>query len=432
LSGPLLVGVGQVDLTARLDEFFGSLETKHLPLAGHGKRAFTRGNIGVVDPLFAKALFIDNGQRRLLILSVDLLLFNRRLADGTLAELARRGISLRRDEVLFGATHTHSAYAGYTDRWVEVPSVGFHRPDLSRVLIQALADACEASTKASQQAEIAFATADLSSEHLVVNRIDRDASTNDLLDVMILRESSTGRLIACVTIFSPHATCRPRRDESVSADYPGAVCRHVESVTGAPCLFLAGGVGSMGPADLGPPRENWIELMGTRIGSRVIELINEPRPMQREIDLVSAAIKLTLPSPDIKLGEGVRLSPLLSHGLVPSETTLHGVRLGRHLFLSMPADFSGELAEGIRNHPSGVTAIVTSFGGDYVGYIIPKRYADLPTYEAQSASILGPHADTFFTSAAERLIDYLTPADPSEYPSPSKDTNLYQIRISAN
>ncbi len=106
LSGPLLVGVGQVDLTARLDEFFGSLETKHLPLAGHGKRAFTRGNIGVVDPLFAKALFIDNGQRRLLILSVDLLLFNRRLAEGTLAELARRGISLRRDEILFGATHT--------------------------------------------------------------------------------------------------------------------------------------------------------------------------------------------------------------------------------------------------------------------------------------------------------------------------------------
>ena len=188
----------------------------------------------------------------------------------------------------------------------------------------------------------------------------------------------------------------------------------------------------MGPADLGPPRENWIELMGTRIGSRVIELINEPRPMQREIDLVSAAIKLTLPSPDIKLGEGVRLSPLLSHGMVPSETTLHGVRLGRHLFLSMPADFSGELAEGIRNHPSGVTAIVTSFGGDYVGYIIPKRYADLPTYEAQSASILGPDADTFFTSAAERLIDHLVPTDPSEYPSPSKDTNHYQIRISAN
>ncbi len=431
-SGPLRVGVGHVDLTARLRDFFGPLGTKHLSLAGHGKRAFTRGNSGPADPLFAKAISIDNGRRRLLILTADLLMLNRRLAEGTLEELARRGLSFRRDEVLFSATHTHSAYAGYTDRWVEVPSVGFHRPDVSRVLIHALADACEASTRKRQQAEIAFATADLSQEQLVVNRIDKNSTTNDLLDVMILRDSSTHRLIASLTIFSPHATCRPRRDESVSADYPGAVCRHVEAETGVPCLFLAGAVGSMGPADLGPPRENWIELMGARIGSHVVELINARKSASSKVDIACAAVTLTLPSAEIKLGEGYRLSPILSRFLLPGETTLHGVRLGRHLFLSMPADFSGELAKEIRTSTSGLTTIVTSFGGDYVGYIIPKKYADLPTYEAQSASILGPDADTFFTSAARRLVEHLTPADPREYPVPSGDTNPYTLRISAN
>ncbi len=431
-SSSLEVGVSTVDLTARMREFFGSAGTEHLSLAGHGKRAFTRGNSGVADPLFAKALFIDNGPCRALILSADLLLFNRRLAEGTLAELARRGISFRRDEVLFSATHTHSAYAGYTDRWVEVPSVGFYRPEISNVLIQALADACEASIRNTRPAEIAFASADLSNEHLVVNRIDKNSPTNDLLDVVILRESPTGRLIASVTIFSPHATCRPRRDESVSADYPGAVCRHVELNTSAPSLFLAGSVGSMGPADLGPPRENWIELMGARIGSHAVDLINARRSAQSEIDIAGASITLTLPTAEIKLGESLRLSPVLSRFLVPAETTVHGLRLGRHLFLSMPADFSGELAEEIRNRTPGLTTIVTSFGGDYVGYIIPKRYADLPTYEARSASILGPDADTFFTSAADRLIHHLAPVDPRDYPPPPINTKPYPIRVSAN
>jgi hypothetical protein len=421
-----------VNLTDRITRKMGSAGTGHLSLAGHGRRCLTRGNQGSIHPLFAKAIYLTNGGRRVLILSADLLLMNRRLAEGFREELARRGTTLSREEVLFSATHTHGGFAGYADRWVEVPSLGFHRPEISEILIQSLADAAEQAIAHPQPACIAFDSVDLSDEKLVVNRIDPALPTNDWLDVFSLTSAETGQRLATGVIFSAHATCQPRQEERVTGDYPGELCQRVESMTGAPCLFLAGSVGSMGPADHGRPRSAWAGKQGTILSRHVLTLIDRMPSGSRELEMASASIKLHLPAPEIKLGPDWRLSPLAARALVPAETTLHAVRLGDRLFLSMPADYSGELAEQIRHEIDGVTTVVTSFGGDYVGYILPDRHADRPTYEARSASILGPQTESFFGDATHRLAQLLPPNGPTAPPASPIIIRTNIKRLSAN
>jgi hypothetical protein len=430
-TGVMHVGVGVVDLSRRMQERWG--RNFHLPLAGHGRRAFTRGNTGVADPICVKSICIDNGARTILIVSADLLLINRRLADETIAELRVRGFQFEREDILFGATHTHSSYAGYTDRWIEIPSVGFYRPDVCQTIVTALADACELSLTDRQPASLAHLGRDLSADGLVVHRLDRHLPTHDWLDVLTFRHASTDHLLATITIFSAHATCHPRRHEKVSGDYPGVVCRYVQKATKAPCLFLAGAVGSMGPVDLGSPREEWAEKLGSHLGQAVTESIARSPTSQRTVQIATAALKLSLPRGQIKLGQQWRCSPIVSSLLVPAKSTIHAMRLGPVGFLSVPADYSGDLAADLRQQVlAGPTWLTTSFGGDYLGYILPDHFSDEPTYEALSASLFGSHAGTFFHRQLRQLADLLNTADPHRTQEKQKIINSFPETLSAN
>ncbi|MBY0587496.1 hypothetical protein K2X85_09985 [bacterium] len=413
-EGEIAVGVGVVNLSDRMQQRFGN--TTFVPLAGHGRRTWTQGNIGMADPIQVKSISITVGPRTLLWVTADLLLINRRLVNETLVELDRRGWRIPRENILFGATHTHSSYAGFTDRWIEMPSMGFHRPHIAQTIVQALADACEKSLREQTRACMAHVGKDLSADDLVIHRIDRKLPANGWLDVIGFQTRDTRQWIASVTVFSPHATCRPKRNSQISADYPGVLTRQVEEATMAPSLFFAGAVGSMGPVDLGSPREAWAEKLGTHLAHRVLQSLNSMNDFVSRTSATSALIELALPTGQIKMGQDYRCSPLLSRNLVPTASTLHGLRIGSVAFLSVPADFSGDLAGQLRQKEKSHTLVCTSFGGDYVGYILPNRFADLPTYEARSASLLGKEAGSFFVNHLERLNRLLLDPSPSTRP----------------
>lgn len=64
----------------------------------------------------------------------------------------------------------------------------------------------------------------------------------------------------------------------------------------------------------------------------------------------------------------------------------------------MPCDFSGELALGIKDclRARGADAVITSFNGDYVGYVIPARYYHMSGYEPRLMSFFGPNVPDYF------------------------------------
>ena len=82
-------------------------------LAGFGQR--TQPSNGVLDRIFVKALFLDDGDHRLLLITADLISTPRPLGEAVVAELGD-ALGLMPEQICICASHTHTApmphYAG--------------------------------------------------------------------------------------------------------------------------------------------------------------------------------------------------------------------------------------------------------------------------------------------------------------------------------
>ena len=58
------------------------------------------------------------------------------------------------------------------------------------------------------------------------------------------------------------------------------------------------------------------------------------------------------------------------------------------MLLGAPADYNGNMASELRGE-GGVRGIVTSFNGDYIGYIVPKARYDVDSYEPRNMAFFG-------------------------------------------
>ena len=84
-------------------------------------------------------------------------------------------------------------------------------------------------------------------------------------------------------------------------------------------------------------------------------------------------------------------------------------RLDDVVWISTPCDFSGELSLGIKDffRAKNADAVVTSFNGDYVGYIIPSRYYHLSGYEPRVMSFFGPNMPHYFDEMIRTMAGHL-------------------------
>jgi len=90
-------GLASVDITP----------TEPIWLAGYAAR--THPSEGAVHPIYAKALALEDSRKnRLVIVTSDLLGFTRALSEPIARKLEQR-FKLRRDQVLFTSSHTHTA-----------------------------------------------------------------------------------------------------------------------------------------------------------------------------------------------------------------------------------------------------------------------------------------------------------------------------------
>lgn len=372
---------------------------RHVPLAGYGRRALLEGNDGPADPIAAKAVVLQDSNIRIALVSADLLLINRQLAQMVLEHLRLSSPNpWTREQLYFGATHTHSGPGGFPHSFTESVGLGTYDPQMAQTLSQTLAQAVLEAER--QLVEVRFSAQSKQVEPRAIrNRTMAEDATNRWLDVLSFYPAKDGvdlEPVATVAVFSAHATCRSSRDMKVSADYPGVLCRYVEEQLGGVCLFFAGGVGSMGPPNDVVPREELDRWLGTYLGEEVCQLAtaqsSDGSPEQVP-SLDVAGLWLPLPQPKIKLSEHWRLSPILGSVLLPNRVWIHAVRIGDQVLIGAPADYSGILTEQLRQHLAGCTTIVTSFNGDYVGYILPDSYYPLGEYET-GLCFFGPSMGT--------------------------------------
>jgi hypothetical protein len=409
-SGPLLAGYGDVEITPAEGE----------PLAGYSAREPMAALAGT-ERLYARAISVRAGAQTVSIVGGDLLAVMEELRDAVL-----RRTGLPRDELFFTASHTHCGPGGYSSRRVERVVLGEFDQALQGRLADALARAVELSRTRLAKARLVVTRIGSDggvATPFVRNRFEPGARAHEtIVSAVFWPDEQPGHgspPIATLVVASAHPTCYDEARRQPSGDYPGALDKLYEARFARGLLFAAGAVGSMGPWQGAPPGGPRAQAVARELWARLVRGGAFRRAQAtRTATLASWPIQVDLPPVQVRLGGGLRLSPLVGSVLHDGQAAVHLLRVGELTLAGMPGDYSGELAMNLsrRADAAGIQApTVTSFNGDYIGYLLPRRRFAEDHYESRTMSFFGPGCGEYVTETAFAGIKALT-AGPSTGP----------------
>ena len=247
---------------------------ERLCLGGYGAcpNGAGRTMTGVRDPLHARALAFSDGTRgAILVTTTNIGLFASYKTPGLgsfwlRTEVARR-TGLPVGSVLVQADHSHAG-PDTVGIWGGVP------PDYLRRLQAAAVDAAVRAWQAREPATVHVGTANgpgITSSY----EAEPNLRTDDVFILLWATSKSTGRRIASLANYSPHATVLPSSNKGASGDWPEWAALELEDRYGGVGL---GTVGTLGREDFGldfedQARARLVRLIAeaTAAGTRVPE-----------------------------------------------------------------------------------------------------------------------------------------------------------------
>ena len=394
--GELTAGFGRARLTPIINaspEHPAQGQFHALPLAGYGDR-HGRPATGVHDDLYVKAVALRVGDRLGVIVGADALIIPREVAEMAVSRLGQE-LGLRREQVYLGATHTHSSLGGWGEGMVAEAFAGQYQPGVRIWFADRIVAAVRAAVADLKPAS--FGHGSFTAPEFIRNRLVGLKGRVDPEFSYALIKQLDGRL-AVWGSFSAHATVLSGNNMEFSGDYPGYWQREVEQATGGMAVFLAGGVGSHSPVP-GEGGFKGAERMGQTLARAVLDRLPQT-PITNSLPFGIMGLEVSLPPLHARISDGLRFRPWVAARLLPvaPRSFIQAFRLGDSIWISTPGDFSGELAGGIKDFlgARGCCAVVTSFNGDYIGYIIPARYYHLGGYEPRLMSFFGPNVPDYF------------------------------------
>lgn len=273
LAATTEAGVARVEITPPVGYPMGGYQARQGP------------STGVHDPLYATVLWLSADGKRVAIVSCDL----RSFPSPRVVEQARaRGLA---DHVLVVSTHTHSGPITWEDRTWPRPDRSWFAETEEKIL-QAIAEA--ASRRFPARLAAGSGSIYLGHNRRQVEGIGKvtmrwrneERLPTAPLDptVHVLRidgEAGTPRLL--LVNYACHAVVLGPDNRQISADYPGALRRHLEAaLPGVTALFLPGAGGDINPyLDKQPVAQKGfeeMERMGQSLGEEALRVARRLRP----------------------------------------------------------------------------------------------------------------------------------------------------------
>jgi hypothetical protein len=228
-------------------------------MLGFGARDRTEGCRGVHDPLYARALYLEHGGERALILAYDLCFFSRETADRFKGALGR-ALDLTPRQILINFSHTHAgagtgmwAYAEYT-----MPDIHYLR-DLEAATLRAAEQAADDTREANLFTGVTATTLPLSRRKVDGSGYAQwlpapESPTYDRLPLALFKDGD-GKPLAL--LFS--VSCHPSTvgGHLISADFPGVACERLNEYLNADCSLFLQGVGGDAKARVIGDGQEW-------------------------------------------------------------------------------------------------------------------------------------------------------------------------------
>ncbi len=237
-----------------------------------------RYSTGVHDDLYAAALYLDDGETRIVCITHDLIFVNRSLARD-IREAVSEQTGVPAENIMLTATHTHSGpimtdYASNLNDPI-VPKAD--REYWEFVKEGSIRAAVEAVGKA-EPSVLGMTRAD--STGIGTNRRDPAGPADHEVPVLVAMDESQQRYLACMMVGSMHPTVLHEDSTLISADFPGMAKQYLKKrVMGDSCVMLyhSGPCGNQSPRHVvSATTFSEAERLGEILGKAVEKSLAEP------------------------------------------------------------------------------------------------------------------------------------------------------------
>jgi hypothetical protein len=383
-----------------------------VPLAGYGGMArrllvpdllqrypyafWFKPGTGVHDPLRARALVLESGERRILWVTADLIAADADMLSELKGRLAVRG--LRYDAIILGASHTHSGPGAFSrSRLFGFIALDSLVPEVRELILEALAQAAERAESKKVPARIGTGRGEV--RGVTASRVGLPLDP----EVGVLKVVRTdGAPIALLWNYAIHGTVLGRSNLLLSGDVMGAASQELERVLGVPALYTNGAVGDVSPALHGWPA---VQTIGGALAQEILATWDRVPP-ERAAPIRAVTERFSLPPPRLSLRNclGRWVPGWLTVGLgwaFPAHSEMVGVAVGESAWVTIPGELQTRLGQTVKAEGRRLFRYVFVLGlsNDYRGYFLTPEEYRRPGYIA-CASLYGETGGSVVTERA--------------------------------
>jgi neutral ceramidase len=369
-------------------------------LAGYGLRKNPAS--AVHDSIFVRSIVLDNGRQKIAMITMDLLIAPPLIVEQVVPALGKLGFG--RENIYFSATHTHSSVGGWAGGLGGRAMAGPQNDRLIRDISAGIIRSVKKAASETVACKIGFLK--INAGDYVSNRLIEDSPVEDPW-LRIMKIEREDKQSALVLTYSAHPTNIPKKDNRISADYPGLVVHDLES--SGLCnfaAFFAGAVGSMRPSDDGLDSYEKVAAMAHNLYSLIKSNSSSLKTDTTSL-LKSVYFPLALHEPQLRLTKYIRIRPWAFNWIMGKQQIgMNALRIGNMIWIGTPCDYSGMMYTWSDPASKKIDKdlIITSFNGGYAGYITPDQYYNLHKPETQEMNWFGPYNGRYFSEVVNNLI----------------------------
>ncbi len=370
-----------------------------MPMAGYAPRDhFER----VHDSVYVRILTMDNGSIQCSIISADLLLFPPALKNKIVAKVDK--LNSKRF-LYFTATHAHSSLGAWNDSVIGNLILGSYNEAWVDSLSNKIVSALEYSSTQLKPSTIHYFEAN--ADEYVENRLDPALGKVDgtIRGLKIIREDGSKGLLAS---YSAHPTNISHLSLELSGDYPNALVRKAESKDYTFAMFASGMVGSHRVKWIPETEFQMCDTLASRLYKKIEVAANSP--LKDSVEIATAIFPIEYGPSQLHVLQNYKTRDWAFRWLfTPLKGEINYLKIGNIIMLGTPCDFSGEIfvRDGLGEiaESKHEKLFITSFNGDYVGYIsYDEHYGHSEQEEVMAMNWVGPHYGEYYSQIIKKIV----------------------------
>jgi hypothetical protein len=370
LAAEFRAGVAKVDITPQTSQW----------LMGYGPRKST----GVHDPIYHRAVVMDDGRSRFYLVASDLCLFSPEVYDEAAAELKQK-FGIEPKQFWWSVTHSHSTPEVGPHGVYDVLLKGRSDHEWDRDYAQHIKSTLIAAVEqAIAKLEPARVQTGAGTSNANINRRAKDVDGKISLGLnpdgpvdrqigLVRVERADGSPIALIANYAIHGTVLSGRSEIISGDAPGIVSAYVEQKLGAPVLFVNGAAGNAAPiySVYPDPKSGHLGEFRVLLGDRILQANGRMPAGSADVRIHAEETFVDTPlKPGLQWPEALRsYSRTDSNGKTLVHLPVRFLTIGDAAIWAAPVELFSEIAMHIRNKSPFANNFYFGYTNGWFGYL---------------------------------------------------------------